>query len=215
MFVGPSALGQRHNFYRVDEGIFASSTVKVEHVRDLAARGIKTLVVFQGGDIESKWLGWAVPLFQKGETLRERERVRNECEKFGIRYHNPKIGSLSRIRDGDESARNIQIGAALMADPNNYPMVISCGFGIDRCGAVTVAYQSLYRGMRFEDAMAKMHERGHRGLRRLATRSLDVHLNRHVARQQACAKSLTQGNAQDHLGAGLRLTDAQTTAQFR
>jgi protein-tyrosine phosphatase len=81
-------------------------------------------------------------------SVRERELGRE----LGFRWVHIPIVDERGTKDYDAINAKLEAAAAILADPNNYPVYFHCHHGINRASMVQIAYRTMYCGWTLEQA---------------------------------------------------------------
>jgi hypothetical protein len=74
------------------------------------------------------------------------------ARELGVRWVHVPIVDLRGLNDREAISDQLEVAAALVADPKNQPVYFHCHHGINRASMVQMAYRMLYRGWTLEQA---------------------------------------------------------------
>lgn len=85
------------------------------------------------------------------------ERERDWAEEMGIEYHSIPMSASENPKD-----RSVNKALALLADPENHPILVHCYHGQDRTGLIVGLHRVEEEGWETDDAYEEMKEIGFR-----------------------------------------------------
>jgi tyrosine-protein phosphatase SIW14 len=116
------------NFHQVNEHLYRGAQPQAGGMKELAARGIKTVINLRGPD----------------EGTRAEEA---EAESAGLRYYSVPLPGFGRPRD-----EQVEKVLALIDDAKNWPVFVHCHHGEDRTGTIIAVYRISREGWTVEQA---------------------------------------------------------------
>lgn len=122
--------GEIENFGKVNDNFYRGAQPKAHHYKQLAARGVKTIVDLR-----------ADPAPQ----------ARSEAERAGLLYLNLPLEEKRSPR-ADAAGQFLKI----VNDPANWPVYVHCKGGRHRTGAMTAVYRMTVDGWDLEQAYQEM-----------------------------------------------------------
>jgi protein tyrosine/serine phosphatase len=162
------------NFHMVTDGIYRGAHPTPVQIQFLAQAGVKTVINLQGGDINNPLIGFAVPWFVKGESLAEINHEGSWVVSSGMGYLSLPLSSLRPLNRLE--SKSIVRALKTMNDPSKQPVFLHCAHGKDRTGLVIALYRMIYQNWTLQEAQAEMIAKGHDGMHRVLTFSLDQYL---------------------------------------
>jgi tyrosine-protein phosphatase SIW14 len=132
---------------------YRSGSLTADGFEDAIARyHLKTIINLQDEwpdpEIPQSYFGW--------KTVREKEL----CERLGVRYIFLPPDLISRRKVPEERPAAIDKFLEILADKENYPILIHCRAGLHRTGVMTAVYRMEYDGWTPAEALRELKANG-------------------------------------------------------
>ena len=115
------------NFYKVSDILYRAEQPKTKGFKSLQEMGIRTVV-----------------------NLREHHSDEKKMKGLGMQYvHIP-------VKTGKLNDKDVEQFLNVMADPDNYPVLVHCWHGADRTGTMVAVYRMVFDDYSREEALAEM-----------------------------------------------------------
>ena len=152
------------NFHEVNSKLYRGAQPKAGGVKELAARGIKTIVNLRG----------------PGEGARKEEV---EARAAGLRYF-----SIPFDRTGRPDDAEIKQVLTIIDGRENQPVFVHCKQGVDRTGTVIAIYRITHDGWTSEQAKAEANRYGMHPWERGMKNYIHDYYQRHRQNKKATAQ---------------------------